>query len=116
MTRVLGTLGVLLCVAITPGVAHAQEPGVELAPTMVVLDASGSMTGSDPSGGTKMDAAKQAVHTFLDTAPDAAPVGLAAYGTSTGNSDAERERGCQDVNVVSPVGPLDRAGLGAAVD
>lgn len=116
MIGVLGVLGVLLCAVITPGVANAQEPGAELAPTMVVLDASGSMTGADPAGGTKMDAAKQAVHTFLDAAPDAAPVGLAAYGTATGNSDAERAQGCQDVTVVSPVGPLDRAGLGAAVD
>jgi Ca-activated chloride channel family protein len=113
---VLGGVGVLLCVTVGPGVAHAQEPGAELAPTMVVLDASGSMTGADPTGGTKMDAARRAVHAFLDAAPDAAPVGLTAYGTTTGNSDAERAQGCQDVTVVSPVGPLDRAGLGAAVD
>jgi Ca-activated chloride channel family protein len=113
---VLGTVGVLLSVWVTTGVAGAQEPSVELAPTMVVLDASGSMTGADPGGGTKMDAARRAVHTFLDAAPEGAPVGLAAYGTGTGNSDAERARGCQDVTVVSPVGPLDRAGLGTAVD
>ncbi|WP_345602386.1 vWA domain-containing protein [Pseudonocardia adelaidensis] len=116
-SRVIGVLcalGVLLCIA--PGAAYGQEPGAELAPTMVVLDASGSMTGADPAGGTKMDAAKQAVHTFLGAAPDGAPVGLAAYGTATGNSDAERAQGCQDVTVVSPVGPLDRTGLGAAVD
>jgi Ca-activated chloride channel homolog len=116
MNRVLCTLGVLLSVWITAGVADAQEPRTELAPTMVVLDASGSMTGVDPTGGTKMDAAKRAVHTFLDAAPDGAPVGLAAYGTATGNSDAERAQGCQDVTVVSPVGPLDRAGIGTAVD
>jgi Ca-activated chloride channel family protein len=116
MSRILGTVGVLLCTWMTPGVAEAQEPSTELAPTMVVLDASGSMTGADPTGGTKMDAARRAVHAFLDAAPDGAPVGLAAYGTSTGNSDAERAQGCQDVTVVSPVGPLDRTGLGAAVD
>jgi Ca-activated chloride channel homolog len=116
MSRILCTLGVLLCVWGVPAVANAQERGIELAPTMVVLDASGSMTGADPTGGTKMDAAKRAVRTFLDAAPDGAPVGLAAYGTATGNSDAERAQGCQDVTVVSRVGPLDRAGLGAAVD
>lgn len=116
MNRVLCAVGVLLCMWAVPGVAHAQQQGAELAPTMVVLDASGSMTGADPTGSTKMDAAKRAVHTFLDAAPDGAPVGLAAYGTGTGNSDAERTQGCQDVTVVSPVGPLDRAALGAAVD
>jgi hypothetical protein len=43
-SRVMGMVGALLCVSLLwagPGVAHAQEPGVELAPTMVVLDASG---------------------------------------------------------------------------
>jgi Ca-activated chloride channel homolog len=119
--RMTGALAALLCVSLLgagPAVAHAQEPSeaVELAPTMVVLDASGSMTADDPAGGTKMEAAKRAVHTFLDAAPDAAPVGLAAYGTSTGNSQAERAQGCQDVTVLSPPTPLDRAGLGAAVD
>jgi Ca-activated chloride channel family protein len=114
ISLVLCILGVLLCVG--PGTAVAQEPGTELAPTVVVLDASGSMTGADPTGGTKMDAARRAVHSFIDAAPDGAPVGLAAYGTSTGNSEAERAQGCQDVTVVSPVAPLDRAGLGAAVD
>jgi Ca-activated chloride channel family protein len=116
LTRLLCALGALLGVVVAPAVAHAQEPGAEFAPTMVVLDASGSMTGTDPAGGTKMDAARSAVHAFLDAAPDAAPVGLAAYGTSTGNSDAERAQGCQDVSVVSPVGPLDRDRIGAAVD
>lgn len=112
----LGALAVLVCAWVAPASAQAQEPGDGLAPTMVVLDASGSMNGADPAGGTRMDAARQAVHAFLDAAPDGAPVGLAAYGTSTGNSDAERDQGCRDVTVVRPVGPLDRAGLGAAVD
>ena len=43
----------------------APGPGPEFAPTMVVLDASGSMTGPDPSGGTKVQAAQQAVHTMI---------------------------------------------------
>ncbi|MHA6620925.1 vWA domain-containing protein [Pseudonocardia sp. DLS-67] len=113
----------LLVLCVAPGVASAQGPpaqgppgGVELAPTMLVLDASGSMTGADPDEGTKMDAAKHAVHALLDTAPNGAPVGLVAYGTGTGNSDAERAQGCQDVTVLHPPGPLDRAGIGADVD
>ena len=110
-------LCIALGIAMPAPTAHAQDTQrVELAPTMVVLDASGSMTGADPAGGTKMDAAKRAVHMLLDTAPDGAPVGLAAYGTGTGNSDAERAQGCQDVTVLRPPGPLDRAGLGSAVD
>jgi len=119
--RTIGGLGALLCLSLlaaAPAAAHAEEPppGPELAPTMVVLDASGSMRGADPAGGTKMDGAKGAVHAFLDAAPGGAPVGLAVYGTKTGNSDAERAEGCQDVTVLSPPEPLDRAGLRAAVD
>ncbi|OZM79187.1 hypothetical protein CFP66_27455 [Pseudonocardia sp. MH-G8] len=83
---------------------------------MLVLDASGSMTGADPAGGTKIDAAKRAVNALVDAAPDGAPVGLAAYGTQTGNSDAERDRGCQDVEVLQQPDPIDKAGMRAAVD
>ena len=114
----LGLLIVVLAliVALPAPDAHAQAVGTQLAPTMVVLDASGSMTGADPVGGTKMDAAKRAVRAFVDAAPDGAPVGLAAYGTSTGNSDAERAQGCRDVTVLREPGPIDRAALLAAVD
>ncbi|ANY10284.1 hypothetical protein AFB00_29835 (plasmid) [Pseudonocardia sp. HH130630-07] len=83
---------------------------------MVVLDGSGSMTGPDPSGGTRIAAAQRAVHALVDATPDGAPVGLAVYGTGTGNSPAERERGCQDVSVVRGPTALDRAGLTGAVD
>jgi Ca-activated chloride channel homolog len=111
-------LPAVLCALLAAPAAHGQEgiDRVELAPTMVVLDASGSMTGADPAGGTKMDAAKRAVRALVDAAPDGAPVGLAAYGTSTGNSEAERAQGCQDVTVLQDPGPIDKAGLRAAVD
>jgi Ca-activated chloride channel family protein len=111
-------LPAVLCALLAAPTAHGQEGAdrADLAPTMLVLDASGSMTGADPAGGTKMEAAKRAVHALVDAAPDGAPVGLAAYGTSTGNSEAERTRGCQDVTVLQDPGPIDKAGLRAAVD
>ncbi|WP_433559580.1 vWA domain-containing protein [Pseudonocardia xinjiangensis] len=114
----LAALTVGLCLLVPVPGALAQEPPdqAELAPTMLVLDASGSMTGADPSGGTKMEAAKRAVHTLVDATPTGASVGLAAYGTSTGNSTAEREQGCRDVTVLREAGPIDKAALGAAVD
>ena len=114
----LATLIAGLFLALPMPIARAQgaEGQAELAPTMVVLDASGSMTGADPAGGTRMDAAKKAVHALVAAAPDGAPVGLAVYGTGTGNSDAERARGCQDVAVLRPPGAIDRAALDTAVD
>lgn len=92
------------------------DDGPRLASTMLVLDASGSMADNDPAGGAKMDAAKAAARTLITQAPDGAPVGLATYGTTTGSSDAEKQRGCQDVTVLRKVAPLDRAGLTTAVN
>lgn len=119
LTRIaIAALATSICVVLSPTGANAQDAPsrADLAPTMVVLDASGSMTGADPAGGTKMDAAKRAVHALVDAAPDGAPVGLAAYGTATGNSAAERDQGCQDVSVLRAPGPIDKGGLRAAVD
>jgi Ca-activated chloride channel family protein len=105
-----------LAIAVSP--AHAQEnidSGPQYTPTMLILDASGSMDRPDPAG-TMMDAAKNAVHTFVDTAPAESKVGLTVYGTGTGNDDAEKEAGCRDVQVLHKPGTLDRNALNSAVD
>lgn len=68
MTRLRPFLAVAATVALTPLLAPILAPApvsaapdeATLAPTMLVLDASGSMTESDPSGGTRMAAAKAA--------------------------------------------------------
>ena len=95
---------------------QSPQAGTEYAPTMLVLDASGSMLAADPSGGTKMDAAKNAVRNFVTAAPGNAKVGLSAYGTGTGNSDAEKAAGCQDVQILHPAETIDKPGLTAATD
>jgi Ca-activated chloride channel family protein len=82
---------------------------------MLVLDASGSMQAALPGGGSKMAAAKAAVTTLLDRSPAEARLGLAVYGTGTGNAAADKKAGCQDVKVAHKVAPLDKAALGAAV-
>ncbi|WP_280401336.1 vWA domain-containing protein [Nocardia carnea] len=111
------TAGVIAAVPAMPALAQQPaSPGTGYAPTMLVLDASGSMLAADPGGGTKMDAAKNAVRTFVTAAPDAAKVGLTAYGTGTGNSDAEKAAGCQDVKVLRPADTIDKPALTAAAD
>ncbi len=95
---------------------QAQEQRPEYAPTMLVLDASGSMQAADPGGGTKMDAAKAAVHSFVNAAPAESKVGLTVYGTGTGSSDAEKVAGCKDVQTLHGAGTIDRGALNAAVD
>lgn len=96
--------------------AQAQEPAQEYAPTMLVLDSSGSMNAADPGGGSKMDAAKTAVRNFVGTAPVESKVGLTVYGTGTGSSDAEKAAGCQDVRVLRDAETIDKSALTSAVD
>jgi Ca-activated chloride channel family protein len=83
---------------------------------MVVLDASGSMNETVGGSGTKMAAARAAVHTLVRQAPDDARLGLTVYGAGTDNSAAEKTAGCRDVTIVHKVGALDRPALSAAVD
>ncbi|MGW1739912.1 vWA domain-containing protein [Nocardia sp. NPDC001965] len=113
VAAVVGVIG--LVPAAIPALAQPSQ-GTEYAPTMLVLDASGSMLAPDPAGGTKMDAAKNAVRNFVTAAPAESKVGLTAYGTSTGSSDAEQAAGCQDVKVLHPAGTIDKPALTAAAD
>lgn len=91
-------------------------PNQRLAPVMVVLDASGSMTQPASSGGTRMDEAKNAMHTLIDDVPDNSKLGLSAYGTSTGESEQEKAEGCQDIKTLQPVKKVNKSGLRRQVD
>ena len=83
-------------------------------PVMVVLDASGSMN-ADDAPGPRIDAAKNAVNSLIDSLPADTQVGLQVYGTGTGSTDAEKAAGCTDIKTLAPVGPLDAAALKAQV-
>lgn len=84
------------------------------APVVLVLDASGSMNADDGTGRTKLDTAKEALRQLVRELPDGAPVGLRVYGHRVPNTDMAR--GCQDTELVVPVGPLDRPALLSAID
>lgn len=98
----------------TPAAPVATVP-LPLNPTVIVLDASGSMKEQDAPG-PRIDAAKAAVRTLVEGLPDGAPVGLIVYGTSTDGSDAAKAAGCQDVKTLVPVGPVDKAAFDGAVN
>ncbi|MFB9775450.1 vWA domain-containing protein [Brevibacterium otitidis] len=87
-------------------------------PVMIIMDASGSMEAADvdEDGTTRMEAAKEAAHTVIDSFNDNAQVGLTAYGMNTGSSDAEKDAGCKDIEVLSAVEPIDHDGLKKQVD
>lgn len=94
--------------------AVAQSP-LPVNPTVIVLDASGSMK-TDDAPGPRIEAAKDAVRTLVDGLPTGAPVALIAYGTATDSSDAAKSAGCQDIKTLVPLGPVDKQVFDSAVD
>lgn len=77
----------------------------------LILDSSGSMAAKDPSGVTKLDAAKQALRGVIGGLPDGATVGLRVYGARY----TDKSAGCTDTQLVLPLAPLDRAKATAAL-
>jgi hypothetical protein len=84
-------------------------------PTVLVLDASGSMVRDVSTGGTRMEAARAATTTFVNGLSDGSRLGLTVFGTSTGNAVEDQAAGCRDVTTILPVGPVDKTELSAAV-
>jgi hypothetical protein len=84
-------------------------------PTVLILDASGSMVRHLDNGETRMATARAAASTFVDGLADGAEIGLTVFGTTTGNKDSDRAAGCFDVTTVLPVGPVDKDEMKAAI-
>ncbi|MEF2144810.1 MAG: VWA domain-containing protein [Desulfovibrionaceae bacterium] len=85
----------------------ASSPAMAAERIVFIFDASGSMWGQI-DGVAKIEIARQTMAELVQTIPDAAQVGLVAYGH-------RREGDCADIEEIMPLGPLDRAGLVAAV-
>jgi Ca-activated chloride channel homolog len=99
---------VLLLIPATESGAAAQED--EADPTLLlIMDSSGSMNAGDGSGGTKIQAAKEALNGVVNALPADSLVGLRVYGHRIPNTD--ERRGCRDTELIVPVGPLDRSGM-----
>ena len=101
---------------ITP--AHAQPASDQTATQriMLVIDASGSMAQSDVEGGTRMDAAKSATIDVLKGLDNKVDAGLIAYGAHESNAEDNREKGCQDVEVLAGVGKPNLAQLESQIN
>ncbi|MFT3943171.1 MAG: VWA domain-containing protein [Ancrocorticia sp.] len=107
---VLATLAGLSGVAVADS---AREKSTT--PTMVILDASGSMLENDAPG-LRIDAAKKAVHDMVSGLPSDAELGLVVYGNGTGSSEAELAAGCKDVTTLVPMGPVNSKKFLSTVD
>lgn len=87
-------------------VTDPADPGTLL----LVLDASGSMKEPDPTGGTKMAAAKTALTNVVKALPDDAQVGLRVYG-ATVDGGKPTPKACADTQLAQPIGRVDRTAL-----
>lgn len=100
-------LSLPLLLVVGHGRAAVAGPGVlQREVVLFVVDFSGSMKRSDGGGGTRIDAAKQAMTTIVQALPQDLSVGLRAYGHRVPSSD--KPAACQDSELVVPVAPLDR--------
>ncbi len=95
--------------------APGSSPVRAAVPTVLILDASGSMTTPDAPG-PRIDAAKAAAKALVADLPEDAHLGLVTYGTTTDSSPEAQAAGCQDVTTLLPLGPLDRSALNTAID
>jgi Ca-activated chloride channel homolog len=93
--------------------ASTPDPG-ELGRLMLVLDSSGSMAEPASGGGTKIEAAKTALHDVVGGLPSDAEVGMRVYGAQVfSRSDAGA---CTDSQRVVDLGSDNRADLDSAID
>ncbi|MCQ9176981.1 VWA domain-containing protein [Corynebacterium amycolatum] len=90
--------------------APTGEGGAGEAKAELIMDLSGSML-ADDAGGTRLDAAKRASTELIDSLPDDALLGMLVYGQLESSDESNRERGCQDIEVLSPVQKVDKEGL-----
>ncbi len=107
MARWVVALAVLALAAPAPAAAQQNR-------ALIILDGSLSMNKPAGNGGTRLDAAKAAVHQLLDRLPAGSNLGLRVYGTRLNHTTPARE--CRDTQLQIPVGPLDKASFGSAVD
>lgn len=120
--RRVGAAAAALVLGMAAAPALAAEPAPTpaegggaggMAPTMIILDASNSMStpDGDASGASRMEAARAAATSLVDQAPDGAPLGLVVYGTQTSSESSQKPQGCQDVSVLAEPGAAARGEL-----
>ena len=106
MRRVVGVVAVVLLFALASARAQTQ---VEL-----ILDASGSMWNRIADGRYRIDAAKDALTTFVRGLPDTGlDVGLRIYGSTV---DALAPGACDDTKLFVPLSGVNKTDLQTTVD
>lgn len=110
-TLVVGP-GLVTTTLLTATPAHAEDTPGQL---LLMLDASGSMAEKDPSGLTKMNAAKKALTTVVKGLPDDSTVGLRVYG-ATQPGGKPTQAACADTQLAVPITTIDKPALTSAIN
>jgi hypothetical protein len=110
---VVGLLGLVSALVVPVSSSVAQEGGDEAGSVLLVMDASGSMNRVGGSGRPLIDDAKVALVRLVEALPEGTAVGLRVYGHRVANDDPVN--GCEDTELVVPVGPLDRGQMTDAI-
>ncbi len=107
MRRTTSTvLALSIFLALGAAAVHAEDAAP--APLLLIFDASGSMWGQI-EGENKIVIARRVLGGLVDGLPDESQVGLIAYGH-------RREGDCDDIETVTPLGPLAKDSLKATVN
>lgn len=96
----------------TPARAEGEEPS-EPPRVELVLDVSGSMRARDIDGRSRISVAQQAFNEVVDALPDETQLGIRVLGATYRGKD--KKVGCQDTQLIVPVGQVDRTQAKAAV-
>lgn len=112
----LGTAAALLLSLVAAPTFAQAAPDASSVPTMLILDASGSMVRDAPGGGTRMAQAKQAAVGFVESVHEDQQLGLMVFGTGTGNEDSDQAAGCRDVKTLFELGTVDKAAYTSAIN
>ena len=107
---IVATLVVMVTLPTAPVEAQVPPAGVDpdAVSILLLVDVSSSMSEDDGTGRVRIDGAKTALREFLAEVPDQAQVGLRVF-PAPGSSCGPGAR-------LSPVSPLDRTAIRAAVD
>src|ERR1700716_1032111 len=88
--------------------AATGSAAAEITDLALIIDYSGSMNAKMKDGAPKVTSAKKCMSDLIDKLPNDLSVALIIYGTN-------KKRGCEDIDVAQPLGPIDKATLKAKV-
>src|SRR6266446_1176716 len=80
------------------------NPASEITDLALIIDYSGSMNAKMKDGAAKVVSAKKCMSDLIDKLPNDLNVALVVYGTN-------KKRGCEDIDVVQLLGPIDKGTL-----